>query len=588
MSWQVLRHLQAPLPGLPCQTVSYPSSLTIKLQLGSDSAVVCNPLSVWLREMTGDATLFVSIDRRWTPEKLPPPWHHLVWQEDERMLEIALKAELLFKLRLIDAKTLGKPPYSGNQAIMAFAQHPDPDLLIREAVFFAFFSSPEQFVRQGIIGNWLTAVGEVVFERGELSRVRKTQSPLINLGYDLLQQIQLLRHSKMDAANIKKHWQTLVGQHSEDLPASYAAIFWAAAVQSLTELGDMEGAAHFLTSQTEALRELLKCLPGMKSDDLLAGMWCHHMGRLAYYRGEMGVALDHFAQEWQFNGRLNEANRSRLQRSCANVLTDLGFLSAAEHLAQQACQAQEHADEAERYKTLGRLAEILLRQGRYAEAEKAFSESWRLQQNQAIPEKAQTPTYLGHIHLLSNDLSGARQWYQSAETILEGRFDPYLCMGRAALFVRNQQLEALKDLWLLHSGPIAQLRGEKVLPKSVIQMARFCVGQIDIHTLREIFEALKKENYWLEACYLLPVLYPEPFGDIECIQAIKSKLQAWNRDALDFCKTTQLVNDHASSDDFSMRLLLADLEQASGDGQWRNARAIRKIYPFKLLGDALP
>ncbi len=587
MKWQCSRELISPLPGLPRQTIPYPSQLETRLTLTSDiTSQEDDAVIQWLRILSEDNTIAVKVDRqKW--EQLPPPWHDLSWKIDDVCVEQALKAHILFELRLLGTDALGYQPYLPETLLNQFVQQPDHNKRLREALFFAFFDKQTLFSGKGAMDHWLKAIRDVVYERGELDKKRRTGSALINLGFELLEQVHDLRESSLTLSDIETQWQHFTATHGNTLPIACAIVFWDAAVYTLSEYGEMDSAWQCLANQLQALKALVELLPGLRESDLMAGMWCHHLGRLAYYRGDMSHALKLFGEEWQFRNRLDVTNRSRLYRSCANVLTDMGFLNEAEDLVRKSCREQDHDGEPERYKTYGRLAEILARKGKYDEAKTAYEHSWDLQRQITGNEDdldAQTLVYMGHIHVLLNDFTAAESWYQQAEINKNSGANPYLCMGRAALFSKNKQRDNLAELWKQYGKAIAQLHGVKVLPKAVIDMARFNVGLIDKHALLEVFKELQTENYWMEACYFLPVLYPQPIEDEPAIQTIRNRLVEWNRDAKAFCQNTQLTNDLPTIGYPTLLNLLDDLKLATTNQNWQNAISINQLYPFKLLG----
>ncbi len=589
MKWQCSRELISPLPGLPRRTIPYPSELETRLTLTSDiTSQEDDAVIQWLRTLSDDNTLAIKVDRlRWFPEQLPPPWHDLRWKVDNVCVEQVLKAHILFELRLLSADDLGHQPYLPETLLNQFAQQPDQNNRLREALFFAFFDKQALFSGKGGMDHWLKAIRDVVYERGQLVNKRKTGSTLISLGFELLEQVHELRESSRTLNDIETQWQNFEATHGHTLPVACAIVFWDAAVYTLSEYGEMDSARQCLAKQSQALRALVELLPGLRESDLMAGMWCHHLGRLAYYRGDMSDALKLFGEEWQFHDRLDVTNSSRLYRSCANVLTDMGFLNEAEGLVRKACRAQDNDGEPERYKTYGRLAEILARKGKYDEAKTAYEHSWVLQRQITGNEDdldAQTLVYMGHIHVLLNDFTEAESWYQQAEINENSGFNPYLCMGRAALFSRNKKRDNLAELWKKYGEAITQLHGVKALPKAVIAMARFNVGLIDKYALLEVFEELQKENYWVEACYFLPVLYPQPLEDEPAIQTIRNRLVDWNRDVKAFCQKTQLTNDLPTIGYPTLLNLLDDLTLATTNQNWQNAIYIKQVYPFKLLG----
>jgi hypothetical protein len=130
------------------------------------------------------------------------------------------------------------------------------------------------------------------------------------------------------------------------------AIWWEAAYQ-LAARGLHREADEVTRRYRQACDDLLRRLPGLAEGDIPG--FGVSIGQRAYYAGEFRIALDAYRKEWQSGP---EQHRSRLQRLIANVFTDLGALTAASRLANEALIDQEVAGDPEAYKTLGRCGEI--------------------------------------------------------------------------------------------------------------------------------------------------------------------------------------------------------------------------------------
>ena len=157
----------------------------------------------------------------------------------------------------------------------------------------------------------------------------------------------------------------------------FAVVYWGEGAYRLLECGDTAGASAALNRQTTAAQALIKVLPDL-AEALDGGLWRHHLGQLAYYRGDFPEALRQFQQEWRLQSqRPATALHARLRRSLSSLLNDMGLLTSARRLTEDSLAQQRRNDDPELFKTLGRLGEIQLRQGDYPAARTAYEESWQ-------------------------------------------------------------------------------------------------------------------------------------------------------------------------------------------------------------------
>ncbi|MEN8217422.1 MAG: tetratricopeptide repeat protein, partial [Pseudomonadota bacterium] len=343
---------------------------------------------------------------------------------------------------------------------------------IDEAFAFALFDLKPPFDDQAELRQWRADVSVVIHERAHLPRLRRPQSVLLRHGYQLLDLMSDLRQSRPTAKELLTKWDDFKQKATIKLPLIFAIVFWGEAAYRLTEIGYMAEAHTLLDKQNQAVDELLSLLPYL-SDDLAGGLWRHHLGRLAYYRGD---ALQQYCMEWKLH-KEESALKARLQRSIASVLSDIGHLDMAQHLAEQALKKQQRTTDPEEYKTLGRLGEIYARQGDYAQAIEYFSQSWEIQSSRT--REGQTAIYLGHAHLLQGELSKAEACYREAEKADKFQnkgFNPYLVMGRVALAQRKGDAKQVKKLWQIHQNKLDKLRGDKVQRNPIFSKNRISIN----------------------------------------------------------------------------------------------------------------
>jgi len=448
---------------------------------------------------------------------------------------------------------------------------------IHEAFAFALFDFKAPFDDQPELEQWRSDVRIVIHERDNLPRLRRSQSVLLRHGYQLLDLLSELRQIRPTAEEFISEWDDFKNNATIELPLIFAIVYWGEAAYCLTEIGYMAEAQTLLDKQNQAVEDLLSLLPFL-SEDLAGGLWRHHLGRLAYYRGDFGDALQQYCMEWKLH-KEDSALKARLQRSIASVLSDIGHLDMAQHLAEQALEKQQRNSDPEEYKTLGRLGEIYVRQGDYAQAIEYFSQSWDIQSSRT--REGQTAIYLGHAHLLQGKLSEAEAYYGQAEKADKRQkkgFNPYLVMGRIALAQRQGDAVQVKNLWETHQNKLDKLRGDKVLPAAVIATAVYLSDADQVELIDQYIEKLIAENYLIEVIFPLQLRHPNAAQ----LERVIKGLKQWQQ-GIDALEQVTEKSSQASSALTPALLLkaLATVEQTSNWGALEGF--LPRIYPMNLV-----
>jgi len=567
MKWKINRLVHAPVSGLPKKQRDYADVVDIKMFFSLQNE------STNTSDLLGDPHFKALCTESW--EGPPHPWVAFL-KSSPPMLQTAYTVEAAIALRVFDRGKLMKQ-HSPLEIFGQLKKTADYPKNIHEAFAFALFDFKAPFDDQPELEQWRSDVRVVIHERDNLPRLRRSQSVLLRHAYQLLDLMSDLREIRPPAEDFISEWDDFKNKATIELPLIFAIVYWGEAAYCLTEIGNMLEAQTFLDKQNQAVDELLSLLPFL-SDDLAGGLWRHHLGRLAYYRGDFGDALQQYCMEWKLHQE-DSALKARLQRSIASVLSDIGHLDMAQHLAEQALEKQQRNSDPEEYKTLGRLGEIYARQGDYSQAIEYFSQSWEIQSSRT--REGQTAIYLGHAHLLLGELSQAEAYYGQAEKADQKQnksFNPYLLMGRIALAQREGDAEQVKNLWETHQDKLDKLRGDKVLPAAVIATAVFLCDAAQVDLIDLYIEKLIAENYLIEVIFPLQLRHPNA-GQLDRI--IKG-LRQWQQGIDALVQVTEKSIQASSA--LTPALLLQALATAQEVNNWGALDGfLRRIYPMNLV-----
>jgi tetratricopeptide (TPR) repeat protein len=587
MKWRIDRTLHAPASALPLQERTWPSVLTLsRPRFTVQPAASDDDLSRTVGLAIGDPAFSVwEAESTW--EKLPPP----PWQTylvDAPLAELVGNlgyGEIALTLRLLPMSEWRRrePLIPADLSAALQVGGPLPQRL-REGFAFALFEpSGPWHSDDELLTGWTQAVRATLHQRHPLARALKPNSRWLALGYRLLETLSQQRTHRPTLAEVEAGWQALQPADGPALPHMFAVVYWGEGAYRLLECGDTAGASAALNRQTTAAQALIKVLPDL-AEALDGGLWRHHLGQLAYYRGDFPEALRQFQQEWRLQSqRPATALHARLRRSLSSLLNDMGLLASARRLTEDSLVQQRHGDDPELFKTLGRLGEIQLRQGDYPAARAAYEESWQRQ-----PEgrrEGRTAVYLGHLALLENCLVEAETWYETAEQAdlaQDITFNPYLVMGRIALAWRQGDLTGVRQRWNQHREALDALQDEKVLPAAVAALA-VTLATANPDLAGQSVERLLAAHYLLEALCPLARCAPTPKPVAPGLQRIADTLQQWQQ-ALEAAASD--IHELDPDEDSAPGPVAARIEAALAANDWRPLAADRAHgFPMNLLGN---
>lgn len=373
--------------------------------------------------------------------------------------------------------------------------------------------------------DWPSDVGRVLSERFTL-RDRRQPSPIwLRWGYSLLGEdvFGYLRAIGTHLQDCQDIWDAYAT--SNNPPLSFEMAFWWEATYCLTERHNYEDAEK-AQEKVSILARKLETMTG-----LIDPLWHHQQGRLFYYAGKYEWALQEFLREDQSHGQDLKVT-AMLQREIANVLSDLACLQAAQVFAENSItMARQQCQQAELYKSLGRLAEILIKRGDFEGAEKHLTESLAIQKQIGDENRSpvQTLVYLGHVAILQGNLKQAAMWYDSSAEKGDDASLPYITMGRFALAAATGNRTELEQLWQFNQQRIEQWQQHQtlVLPASVCTLAAAQYHKIAKEKLPMMVQSLIDHFYVVEAAYVFTNL-PEADRPLY-VQGIMTVLNGWKK-----------------------------------------------------------
>lgn len=349
--------------------------------------------------------------------------------------------------------------------------------------------------------SWPSDVGHVIAERRDLRDEREPTPTWLKSAYALLgEPFELLRSMGSSLEECEEIWTSFT--NGRELPTAFEMTFWWEATYCLTERHQYE-AAEIAQKKISNLVEALEKMTG-----LIDPMWHHQRGRLYYYAGNHEQALAEFLREYKTHGEdLKVA--AMLNREIANVLSDMVCLDAARKFAERSVEiARSQGQKSELYRSLGRLAEIAIKQGDLANAENLLTESLAIQEKLGEENRspAQTLTYLGHVALLNRDFNKAAEFYDRASSKdVDKSSLPYITMGRFALAAANNNIVGLEQLWNVNCENIElwAKHQTQILPAAVCVHAASKHIELVNKNLPNLVRSLIDNRYAIEAAYLL-------------------------------------------------------------------------------------
>jgi len=273
-------------------------------------------------------------------------------------------------------------------------------------------------------------------------------------------------------------------------------------------------------------------------------------------------------------------------------------LDAAERMAAASEQQLKlGGNQQTRYRTLGRLGEIALRQGKYDLAEGYLMESQAIQDQLSTTTgrviDGQTSVYLGHAALLRGNDDNAEIWYSQSRQDDLGAYgddptraerNPYRVMGELALASRRGYRQAVRQLWQTHAHWLQQLRGVAVLPRAVAALAAHLANAQDpLPDLAGEAERLLGAYYYLEALPLLRVLHAAPADAEASLLRLRAGLQGWQTVLTEIAADLDGLLD-LDNEPMSPGRVSEVIDQALAENDWAAlADWTGHIYPVNLV-----
>lgn len=510
-------------------------------------------------------------------EPVPAPWRAWAKSDATPAPNELLAAELALELWLLPSREINDFD-AIRQTLEARRCHLSED--VREALAYWLLGSTHSLGgRPDLKKSWRSDVAEVLVMRSpDWTSRRRPSEPLLAAAQSLLEELTRLRNAAVTLADFEALVAALEVK-IPPLPDAFRQTIWWEAGYQLAARGLHQEANRATERYKQACESLLARLPGL-AEGGIPGFGVS-VGQRAYYAGEFRLALEAYRTEWDSG---SEPHRSRLKRLIANVFNDLGALSAAQRLAEEALCRQEEAGDPEVYKTLGRCGEIALRSGHLERAADYYRRSHEVQQALlgAQSVSGQTAVYRGHVALLAGHLEEAARWYveaHRADALKDSRLNAYALMGEAALALRhNDHAAALACLDRLEKTDPAAISGD-ALPRAIIALAAVAAGAPRDKGVAAI-EALLKNNYMVEALVLLPLVYRQLGMASKVINRIADALRQWDEALL---ALPELAGERADSDP-TPNVFLAALEAARKRESWVPLTTLGpRIFPASLL-----
>jgi tetratricopeptide (TPR) repeat protein len=515
----------APLAVLPPRTlvVAFPVPAPLLRAMGEGEQPDAGVWSAWLADWGWTWT--VSRDACALADPLPGLWAtSAAWPLAFDARALALAVALRLK---VDGRPLGlgsaKPAFDLQRLWHVVSSLPQESL--GQVLALALLRADEEiFDFASVCPQWPADVTRVTAERRTLADEREPAPYWLRAGYALIgDTFQLLRSQGTTIDDCEIVMADLAARFVT--PAAFEMAFWWEAAYCLTE-------RHSYAAAEEAQLRVARLATSLEElTGLVDQLWHHQQGRIYYYAGNHESALAEFLREFKSRGD-DLTVIAMLEREMANVLSDLTCFEAAAKFAESSvAHAREQGQKAELYKSLGRLAEIRVKQGKLEQARKFHEESLAIQERLGDNRApAQTMTYLGHVALLQRDFDAATAWYDKADAKdREGSSAPYLAMGRFALAFHVGNAVGLDQLWHTNSREIAAwaTHPTHVLPAAVCVLAASRRSLEARAMLPELIRALVESRYPVEAMRAAAELAEEERGPL--VRDAISILHGWQK-----------------------------------------------------------
>lgn len=508
---------------------------------------------------------------------VPMPWR--VWVKTTALPSTSelLAAELALELWLVPSREINDlDAVRGALEARRATLHED----VREALAYWLLGSTHPLGgRPDLEKSWRSDTHEVLVRRSPDWRSRRRpREPLLTAAQRLFEELTRRRRIPVTLASYEELADSL-GAQTPPLPIAFRQAIWWEAGYQLAAQGLHREADVATDRYQKACDELRERLPGLAEGEIPG--FGISVGQRAYYKGDFRSALDAYQKEWQSG---SERHHTRLRRLIANVFSDLGALSAARRLADEALADQESGGDPEAYKTLGRCGEISLRAGDLQRAADFYQRSHAAQEELfgAASVSGQTAVYRGHVALLAGRLDEAAERYaeaHAADARKAPRLNAYALMGEAALALQREDRAAvIACLERLEGADQSSINGD-ALPCAVVMLAAVVAGAPRDKGLAAI-NALLKDNYMAETLVLLPLVYRHVGMASKALNRIADTLQQWEKALV---AVPALLGERVDGDP-TPQVLLAAIAEVRRRDSWQVLAPLRaRIFPANLI-----
>jgi tetratricopeptide (TPR) repeat protein len=523
------------------------------------------------------AQSFVASGKAGEVAAVPMPWR--VWVKSTVLPSTSdlLAAELALELWLLPSSEINDLDFA-KRALEARRATLHED--VREALAYWLLGSTHSLGgRPDLKESWRSDTHEVLVRRSPDWRSRRRPpEPLLAAAQRLLEDLTRRRRISVTLVSYDELADSL-GAQTPPLPIAFRQAIWWEAGYQLAAQGLHREADVATDRYQKACDELRERLPGLAEGEIPG--FGVSVGQRAYYKGDFRSALDAYQKEWQSG---SEQHHTRLRRLIANVFSDLGALSAARRLADEALADQESGGDPEAYKTLGRCGEIALRAGDLQRAADFYQRSQAAQEELfgVASVSGQTAVYRGHVALLAGRLDEAAERYaeaHAADARKDPRLNAYALMGEAALALQREDRAAvIACLDRLEGADQSSINGD-ALPCAVVTLAAVVAGAPREKGLAAI-NALLKDNYMAETLALLPLVYRHVGMASKALNRIADTLQQWEKALV---AVPALLGERVDGDP-TPQVLLAAIAEVRRRDSWQALAPLRaRIFPANLI-----
>lgn len=357
-----------------------------------------------------------------------------------------------------------------------------------------------------------------------------------------------------------------------------------------------------LNQLLERVRDQLKDVLNPKYLSLLSSPLNYELAQAAYFDGEFHKAIEYLNQVPSEKDVFFDLNRLK-----AKICTDIGLLKHASSFGDKAYKDAQSQGKEDRYKSLGRLGEIYIRQNQLTKAYDTYNEQITiLERLEKSNELNRSEVYLAHTAQLLNKLEEAQDYYQEAKPRnFKEEHAIYWLMGVATLALRTQDfhtlLEDVDGLFAIieqhlenpiHSMPAAitlfalsqgihhhQDKMRQATPEETFKRIDAFIQPLKPKAIEKLIQS----NYLYESLYLMS-LEEIKTPDAYAVKQIQKRLSKWQQ-AIHKSKSTWLDSAKLAEEKISPEKVNALIKQAKKSSNWT---PLEEVWPFVYPCNLIP